>query len=178
MGAGSGRLGGKGKGASPQIVMPMRMRATSSVSRSSSSSSYGVGGFSLRGSGSGGGGVAASNPALGGLSGTTAKAQDIHVSGSLSRGPIQKVIRSHLTQIKRLYEQQLKKNPNLVGKVVLTFVIAADGTVKSVKVTNTTVGDEAFEKALMKIVKKWKFPKPVGGGEVMVSYPFIFEKAL
>ena len=96
------------------------------------------------------------------------------IAGSMDKSSIQRVFRRHQRQFRRLYEQTLKSNPSLKGKLVLKLVIGANGRVKSAKVTKSTLGDTDFERKLLALVKRWRFPKPAGGGEVVVSYSLAF----
>ena len=41
--------------------------------------------------------------------------------------------------------------------------------------TPTTLKDAAVGNCIAKAVRRWKFPKPRGGGSVIVSYPFVLQ---
>ena len=42
-------------------------------------------------------------------------------------------------------------------------------------VSSTTLSDKNVGNCVAKAVKRWKFPKPRGGGNVVVTYPFVLE---
>ncbi|MBN2497580.1 MAG: TonB family protein [Deltaproteobacteria bacterium] len=109
-----------------------------------------------------------------GSSGSRARVGAACVMGSLSTDSIRRVIRMRSAEIKSLYERQLKSNPMLAGKVVLRLVIGPDGRVVKAEVQSSTLGEEEFEQALLNIASRWRFPALPGGGQVVVSYPFIF----
>jgi TonB family protein len=144
--------------------------------------SGGFGGLGTTGRGAGGGGTSygygtvdlkeksgkpASLPRI--------RAARMKVMGSLDRSGIQRVIRRQMSGVRRCYEKQLTKNPNLAGKIVVKFTIDKNGTVKNASIQLDTVGSRELSKCILKLVRKWRFPK--GSGKVEVSYPFIFASA-
>ena len=42
-------------------------------------------------------------------------------------------------------------------------------------VQESTMKDPAVGSCIAQAVKRWTFPKPEGGGSVIVSYPFVLE---
>ncbi len=95
-------------------------------------------------------------------------------SGSLDRSVIRRTIHSNASSIRAVYVKQLELNPALSGKVEVRFEIVPDGRVTSAETTKSTVGDKEFVKALLKVVKGWRFPRSPGGHIVVVNYPFRF----
>ena len=55
------------------------------------------------------------------------------------------------------------------------FTIAGSGQVVASVVQQSTVGDQPVEGCIANAVRGWAFPKPVGGGIVIVSYPFVLK---
>lgn len=96
------------------------------------------------------------------------------VVGSLSRSAITKVFRRHQRQIRQLYERALQRNPSLVGKIVLQLEIGADGRVASARVASSTLDDPKLERQIIRLVRRWRFGLPTGGGTVQVRYPLVF----
>ncbi len=143
-----------------------------------------------RGSGCGGGGKADGISGLGtkGLSwdasrnnvgdgrvGTIGKASgDPTILGPLQRPLIDRVVRRHMNQIRSCYQRELTRNRALGGRLVIKFVIANNGSVSSASVRSTTMNSEATEQCVVGRFKRMQFPKPEGGGIVVVSYPFLF----
>ena len=97
------------------------------------------------------------------------------VTGSLDKAVIRKVVAQHKKSIKACYEKKLAKDPEASGKVMMEFVVDSDGSVSSAKVTENTFDDDLVANCVTKSVKQWRFPKPDGGGLVLVKYPFLFE---
>ncbi len=91
--------------------------------------------------------------------------------GGLSKDVIAKVIRRHQNEIKFCYEQ---KPQQLTGKVAVHFWIEADGLVKEAAVAETTLQNATVEQCMVGRIVKWRFPEPLGGGKVSVTFPWIF----
>jgi len=158
----------------------------------------GFGGLGLKGTGSGGGGTG-DTVGIGGIGtkgrgggvgsygmGTgmlgAKKSSDVgitssepEVMGSLDKELIRRVIHANRNQIRYCYESQLTRYPKLAGKVTVKFVISAAGTVASSQVAQSTAGNADLETCVAGRVHTWLFPKPKGGGVVIVTYPFIFK---
>jgi TonB family protein len=165
---------------------------------------YGVGGLGLVGTGSGGGGTGEGTIGLGnlgtigkgggggngsgygrgagGLGGRRAHAPDVipgtaNVRGSLDKEIIRRIIRRHINEVKFCYEQELTKKPQLGGRIMVQFTIAASGQVIASVLQNSTMGNAKVENCTVQAVRRWEFPKPLGGGIVIVSYPFVLTPA-
>src|SRR3954469_9064747 len=165
---------------------------------------YGVGGLGLVGTGSGGGGTGEGTIGLGnlgtigkgggggngsgygrgagGLGGRRAKAPDVipgqaNVRGSLDKEIIRRIIRRHINEVKYCYEQELLKKPDLGGRIVVQFTISAAGQVVASVLQTSTMGNIRVENCTVQAVRRWEFPKPLGGGIVIVSYPFVLTPA-
>lgn len=95
--------------------------------------------------------------------------------GGLDKALIAAVVQSNLGQIKHCYERQLIVDPNIFGKVVANWVINKDGGVSTSSVKKSTMNNKAVENCIIGKIKTWSFPKPKGGGQVIVSYPFLFK---
>ena len=165
---------------------------------------YGVGGLGLVGSGRGGGGTGEGTIGLGnlgtigkgggggsgsgygrgagGLGGRRASAPEVvpgtaEVRGSLDKEIIRRIIRRHINEVKFCYERELVKNTNLVGRVMIQFTIAGTGNVVASMVQASTMNSPPVEMCIAQAVRRWEFPKPQGGGIVVVTYPFVLKAA-
>ena len=96
-------------------------------------------------------------------------------SGNFDKKIIKRVVSRNKKAITNCYEKQLRKKPNLKGRITISWRIGAAGTVGMVKVKSNEMGDSAVAKCLMSRIKGWKFPAPSGGGAVDVAYPFNFD---
>ena len=92
----------------------------------------------------------------------------------LERGAIARVVRAYLGRIKHCYERQLILDPKLSGKITASWTIAPSGRVSSARQVQDTMGNVGVTKCVINQIRVWKFPKPKGGGKVIVTYPFLF----
>jgi hypothetical protein len=139
----------------------------------------GIGGIGTKGRGGGTGGYGSGVGVLGGKQGVDIgiTSSDPTVMGSLDKELIRKVIHANRGQIRYCYESQLSKFPKLNGKVAIKFVISGQGTVSASSVAASTVNNPELEACVAGRVRTWVFPKPKGGGVVVVTYPFLFQQA-
>src|SRR3569623_1746434 len=110
---------------------------------------------------------------VGGAGGAGAHAGSA-VTGSMDKEIIRRIIRHLTAEVQSCYEAQLNKRPDLFGRLMVQFTIAATGDVIASVVQSSTMGDTHVEDCTVKAVRRWQFPKPLGGGIVIVSYPFVF----
>jgi pSer/pThr/pTyr-binding forkhead associated (FHA) protein len=96
------------------------------------------------------------------------------VQGSIDPELIRKVVHDHRAQIRTCYETQLTSKPNLAGKLVSAWTIDQSGAVTEAHTQESTLHDHAVENCVAQKIRTWRFPIPKGGGEVFVTYPFIF----
>jgi hypothetical protein len=154
--------------------------------------SFGFGGLGLRGSGAGRAGVGEGTIGLGtvgargrptggaaGRSGPSARVPRVRtgnadVEGGLSREVIRRVVRRHIDELRFCYEQALDRDPELAGRVSVQFTIDREGSVREAAIASDTMGDGATSACIAHVVQRWAFPAPAGG-EVRVSYPFVFD---
>jgi hypothetical protein len=95
------------------------------------------------------------------------------VSGYLSAEQINRVVRANQAALRYCYENEVQRQRNLRGKVVVQWRVDRAGGVPMARVASSTLNNAGVEGCLVRQVKKWHFPKP-DGGEVAVMYPFIF----
>jgi TonB family protein len=95
------------------------------------------------------------------------------VVGGLDKELIRRVVRSHSAEIRYCYELALSREPELAGRVMTRFVIAADGAVAIAEVTEG-LGDAQLDECLISRLRRWQFPSSRGGGVVVVNYPWQF----
>lgn len=99
------------------------------------------------------------------------------VMGALKRSVIDSYIRRNLAKVRWCYEKELAKKPTLFGRIAIEFTISKSGAVSKSNVKRTTMGNITVEKCVARQIKKIRFPKPLGGGIVVVNYPFVFKNS-
>jgi hypothetical protein len=70
------------------------------------------------------------------------------------------------------YEAALAKHPQLRGRVYVQLTFSEAGKVIAAVVTESTLNDAAVEHCLVNAVRRLKLDRRVGGGIVIVTYPF------
>lgn len=101
---------------------------------------------------------------------------DIQISGTrgkLDSYDIEKGMEPHKTDLAQCYHAKIKRTKFVAGKVQLKYLVARDGTVKSVQVSESDLGAWPVEKCLLDIARSMQFPKPKGG-EAHFSLPLDF----
>jgi hypothetical protein len=97
---------------------------------------------------------------------------------SVDREAIRKVILKNLRPIRQCYEEQLNKNAELFGKIVMTWTIGEQGKVTSASTkSNGLKGTEGkvVGVCIAELIKHMEFPAPPTGQTVEVeAYPFTF----
>jgi hypothetical protein len=160
-----------------------------------------VGGLGLRGGAPGGGGTGL-NTLSGGKVGTRGRGsgdlsygsgegglggkvdRDVSMTqgtpvilGSLDKEIIRRIVQEHASQIRYCYEKELTRTPGIYGKVKMKWVINGEGKVTQSQTEETQMKNANVENCLATKIKTWVFPKPKGGGIVIVSYPFVFKQS-
>ncbi len=98
----------------------------------------------------------------------------IVMSDGLKREEIGGVIKNHWNEIKHCYEDGLTRNGALAGKITAFWVISPTGAVDDVRIQNSTLADQHVQDCMTSAIREWQFPAPKGGGNVNVTYPWVF----
>ena len=99
------------------------------------------------------------------------------IVGGLDRADISRVIRQHEAAIRACYESGLSRDPELAGKVAVSFVIDATGNVVRADVADSSMQNAVVESCMLQRIGTWRFPEPRGGGQVTVHFPWLFRPA-
>lgn len=86
---------------------------------------------------------------------------------------IRKVIQSHRAEVTACYESGLARNPELEGKVVVTWTLGPDGRVWLSRVVSSTLRDDEVKRCVLDASDGWRFPSHPSS-VLEVSYPFVF----
>jgi TonB family protein len=95
------------------------------------------------------------------------------MKAELNADSVRMVVRHYLPQVRSCYERALKQRQELRGLVEIRLRIEDSGEVSSTSVYRNTTDHEGLGKCLAVTVKRWRFPRPVGGAVEFV-YPFVF----
>jgi hypothetical protein len=96
------------------------------------------------------------------------------VSGRLPPEVIQRIVRQNFGRFRLCYENGLKSNAKLEGKVSVKFVIDKKGKVSSVSDGGSAMPDKGVLGCILRAFHGLEFPEPEGG-IVVVVYPILFK---
>jgi TonB family protein len=102
------------------------------------------------------------------------KGDEVGGAGEFDSNLVVQTIKTRLRAIQMCYEQQLRRNPALSGKVTVEFTIQPRGNVTDVHVKENTTGDAAVGTCVANTVGLFRFNPGPEGGSVTYAYPFVF----
>lgn len=94
--------------------------------------------------------------------------------GRLSAAEVQAVMSSRNAEYRTCYEDGLRRNPYLTGRMLMHFVVEPDGTISEADADRSDLPDQRVIECVARHVKRLRFPEPKGGGIVDVVYPITF----
>jgi hypothetical protein len=101
---------------------------------------------------------------------TSVKTEDLDVGDGVDATDVGKVVRANQGSLKWCYDNALKANPTLAGKIVIRWEIAG-GAASEVDIVDNTTGDSAFGDCVLKKVRRWQFAS-VADGEAKTTFVF------
>lgn len=136
----------------------------------------GAGSYGTKGKGGGHEGYGTSRLGSGARSFSFPVSDEAMVEGGLDREAVDLVVMKNLGQITYCYELGLQKKPTLRGRVIVDFIINGQGRVTSQSIVSSSLKSSSVESCMLSKIKNWKFPRPVGGVNVDVNYPFALQR--
>lgn len=113
--------------------------------------------------------------------------REIDSGGFISTGLIENEIRRHSPRISHCYEQQIRRNRDVSGRLSVRFVVALDGSVHQLSAKEDTLDSKKLTECVLGVFEQMQFPTGmktdiVGGGiepadgttGVEVVYPLVF----
>jgi hypothetical protein len=101
-------------------------------------------------------------------------ADDVSRTGGLAKEQLRAVFERHMDELQGCYEAELRRKPKLAGTVTLHVVINRWGDAEVAKLASSTLHSFSAEECMLDRVREWRFPEPIGGGQVEVTYPAVF----
>jgi hypothetical protein len=95
------------------------------------------------------------------------------VNGRLPPEVIQRIVRQNFGRFRLCYENGLRNNPNLQGRVTVKFVIDRSGAVAMTADGGSDIPDSSVTQCVVRGFGNLSFPQPEGG-MVTVVYPIMF----
>ncbi len=96
----------------------------------------------------------------------------VQVTGRFPAERIQHIVHMNRARVSFCYEQGLRANPTLAGRVAIKFVIGRDGAVVAAADAGSDLPDAAVVACVADVFRDMAFPTPEGG-IVSVVYPFL-----
>jgi Ca-activated chloride channel family protein len=100
---------------------------------------------------------------------------DMSVEGELQPELIKNALQTILEELKKYYQKILQKHPQLMGKVVVRFLLGSSNQAKHVEIVSSELHVKKLEKDLIKLIEKLHFPPRADKTEITVSCTFHFE---
>jgi TonB family protein len=83
------------------------------------------------------------------------------------------VVRRYAPGIQFCYDNELKKNPGLRGKLVVAITVLASGEVSEASVVENSLGSNAVSQCVLAQIRGWHFPA-IAYGTTSFRAPFVF----
>jgi len=97
------------------------------------------------------------------------------VQGSLPTEYVRRVLRQRRYLMQPCFVPEGQKDPNLHGRVTLTFAIDPHGQVADPRVDFTTLNNSSVESCMVQTLLRVRFPRPVDGRPVLVTADWGFK---
>jgi TonB family protein len=72
-----------------------------------------------------------------------------------SQDEVAAIVARHTAAIQSCYQSELRRNPNLQGKLVVRFVISPQGTVESVVIVSSSLNSDRVENCVINRIRRW-----------------------
>lgn len=96
----------------------------------------------------------------------------------LSQTLFEETVQGNMGDVLDCYTQAAAENPELAGKVLVAFTIAADGSVESAAIDeSSTLSDETMNSCLDGKFRAWSFARPPSGESMTLTFPFTLAPA-
>jgi TonB family protein len=83
------------------------------------------------------------------------------------------VVRRYAPGIQFCYDNELKRNPGLRGKLVVNITVLANGTVSEATVVEDALASAAVTQCVLSQIRGWRFPS-IPAGTTSFRTPFVF----
>ena len=108
------------------------------------------------------------------VSGSVAAEEAEVDSSDIDQGKLGAFVRARMGLIKACYENALKRNPGLKGKISIRFTILETGALSDISTAQNSLGSAEVASCIMNTMRSWRTQfRP--SGPVTVEYPFVFQ---
>lgn len=109
--------------------------------------------------------------------GPSMRQEDLRTEGQIPQEIIQRVVRQSFGRFRLCYENGLRSNPTLSGRVAVRFVIGRDGGVMSAANGGSSLPDAGVVSCVVNGFRSLQFPQIEGAKVATVVYPIVFSPA-
>lgn len=135
----------------------------------------GNGGYGA-GVGLGPGGAGGKGGSFVSIANTSAEEPALEDDSGLTRREVWEVINRHASEVRNCYERSMIRRPDVEGRLVVAFTVGRDGRVVQQAVKSSNLQDAQLGQCVLGRLVTWQFPRPRGGVDVKVGYPFVFKR--
>ncbi len=76
-------------------------------------------------------------------------------SGARDIDEVNTIVQAHSPAIQYCYEREVRRNPDLKGKVVVRFTILPNGTVTKAKIISSSLNSQSVERCILSRISRW-----------------------
>ena len=91
-----------------------------------------------------------------------------------NEGEVYRAVTTYAGGLKYLYNNALRKNPALKGKIAIRLTIASNGKVTKAEIINSTINDAELEEAITRRIYRWQFKELKDVDDMIIEYIFDF----
>lgn len=102
------------------------------------------------------------------------KPKGTETKGGRNEAEVDKSISTYTGGVKYLYNNALRNDPSLKGKITVKLTISERGKVTKVEIVSSTLNNKELEDAIMNRIYKWQFSEAIGAGDFVITYAFDF----
>lgn len=102
------------------------------------------------------------------------KPKGTETKGGRNEAEVDKIISTYTGGVKYLYNNALRNDPSLKGKIAVKLTISERGKVTKVEIVSSTLNSKELEDAIMNRIYKWQFSEAIGSGDFVITYAFDF----
>ncbi|NOZ60473.1 MAG: TonB family protein [Calditrichaeota bacterium] len=86
---------------------------------------------------------------------TAVRQKEPQLVGQRNPDDISAIVSKHNAAIQACYQRELRRNPDLKGKIVVRFTISVNGNVTQVELISSTLNNERVERCVLSRIRRW-----------------------
>lgn len=102
------------------------------------------------------------------------KPKGTETKGQRNEAEVDRIISTYTGGVKYLYNNALRNDPSLKGRITVKLTISEKGKVTKVEITSSTLNNKELDDAIMNRIYKWQFSEAIGSGDFVITYTFDF----